>query len=144
MSENYNFSYIDEHQHPVFSAGLSQPVDVDGTYIGLDFTDRDSSTFAQSACSQPQSFSGFGLPYTLTLGEVSEVYGSIQDDFGLGIFNHTDMLGTVFSSGRDYSTAMRHASSSVAYRVQEMATLVMTVMPIGGSSPAAVYRCSCR
>ncbi|KAH8751704.1 hypothetical protein F5883DRAFT_577954 [Diaporthe sp. PMI_573] len=102
MPENYNFSCIDDHQHPVFSAGLSQPADVDGTYIGLEFADKDPSTFALSTYSQPQSFSGFGPPPISISGEVSEVRGFIQDGFGLGNLSHTDMLGRVFSSGRDY------------------------------------------
>ncbi|KAH8776432.1 hypothetical protein F5883DRAFT_247585 [Diaporthe sp. PMI_573] len=102
MPDNYDFfSNMDEHQQPMFSAGLSQP-DVDWSHIGLDFASKDLGTFAPSSYSQAQSFAGFEQPPTLTSGEVSEVDDFIRDEFDpIGTFSRTNTSSTGFSLGTD-------------------------------------------
>lgn len=102
MPDNYDFfSNMDEHQQPMFSAGLSQP-DVDWSHIGLDFASKNLGTFAPSSYSQAQSFAGFEQPPTLTSGEVSEVDDFIRDEFDpIGTFTRTNTSSTGFSLGRD-------------------------------------------
>lgn len=102
MPDNYDFfSNMDDHQQPMFSAGLSQP-DVDWSHIGLDFASKDLGTFAPSSYSQAQSFAGFEQPPTLTSGEVSEVDDFIRDEFDpIGTFSRTNTSSTGFSLGRD-------------------------------------------
>lgn len=102
VPDNYEFfSNMDEHQQPMFSAGLSQP-DVDWSHIGLDFASKDLGTFAPSSYSQAQSFAGFEQPPTLTSGEVSEVDDFIRDEFDpIGTFTRTNTSSTGFSLGRD-------------------------------------------
>jgi hypothetical protein len=102
MADNYDFfNNMDEHQQPMFSAGLSQP-DVDWSHIGLDFASKDLGTFAPSSYSQAQSFAGFEQPPTLTSGEVSEVDDFIRDEFDpIGNFSRTNTSSTGFSLGTD-------------------------------------------
>ncbi|KAI3398963.1 hypothetical protein diail_7990 [Diaporthe ilicicola] len=102
LPDNYDFfSNLDDHQQPMFSAGLSQP-DVDWSHIGLDFASKDLGSFAPSSYSQAQSFAGFEQPPTLTSGEVSEVDDFIRDEFDpIGTFSRTNTSSTGFSLARD-------------------------------------------
>ncbi|KUI69180.1 Copper resistance protein CRF1 [Cytospora mali] len=91
---------LDDHEQPIFSAGLNQP-SVDWSHYGLDFASKDMGSFAPSSYSQAQSFAGFDQPPTLTSGEVSEVEDFIPstgDEFDpIGTFSRTNTSSTGFS-----------------------------------------------
>ncbi|KAK7744234.1 transcriptional activator haa1 [Cytospora paraplurivora] len=91
---------LEDHDQPIFSAGLNQP-SVDWSHYGLDFANKDLGSFAPSSYSQAPSFAGFDQPPTLTSGEVSEVEDFIPptgDDFDpIGTFSRTNTSSTGFS-----------------------------------------------
>lgn len=103
MPDNFDLfggASLEEHEHPIFSAGLSQP-SVDWSHYGLDFANKDMGSFAPSSYSQAPSFAGFDQPPTLTSGEVSEVEDfmpSTGDEFDpIGTFRRTNTSSTGFS-----------------------------------------------
>lgn len=100
---------LDDHEQPIFSAGLSQP-SVDWSHYGLDFENKDLGSFAPSSYSQAQSFAGFDQAPTLTSGEVSEVEDFIPstgDEFDpIGTFSRTNTSSTGFSLGPSQENLM--------------------------------------
>jgi hypothetical protein len=111
FSDNFDLfgASLDDHEQPIFSAGLNQP-SVDWSHYGLDFASKDMGNFAPSSYSQAQSFAGFDQPPTLTSGEVSEVEDFIPstgDEFDpIGTFSRTSTSSTGFSLAPSHESLM--------------------------------------
>lgn len=102
ISDNFDlFGSYDDHEQPMYSAGLSA-APVDWSHYNLDSVSKDVNDFAPSNFSQSQSFGGFDPHMTQsTSGEISEVEDlipSTRDEFDpMGSFSRTSTNSTGFS-----------------------------------------------